>query len=354
MTTTARAYLLKEFGKPLVAEDLELPDPDSHEALIEVEACGMCHTDLGYAQGSVKPNHALPLALGHEVMGRVVSAGDAFKSLVGKQVVVPAVLPCLDCELCRAGRSNACTAQKMPGNDIHGGFATHMVVPAAPLVALENVPAGLDVRALSVVADAVSTAYQAILRARLKAGDIAYVIGAGGVGGFAAQIAHAMGAKVVTLDISEERLQMSAEFGADAIINVAGQQERDVRKQASSLAKGWGIGSLNTKIFECSGTAAGQMQAYTLLGRASTLVFVGYTFEKVNVRLSNLMAFDATAMGTWGCPPEAYPPVLALIFKGQVAVEPFVDYAPMSTLNEQLEAMAAHKLTKRMVLDPRN
>ena len=346
-----KAYFLEEAAKPLVERELEVPSPGPGQAIVEVEACGMCHTDLGYADGSVKPNHELPLVLGHEVVGKIVEAADG--SLIGKRVIVPAVMPCGDCAFCRAGRGNACLGQKMPGNDIHGGFAGHLLVPSGSLVEVDSPPEGLDVRALGVVADAVSTAYQAVLRSGLEAGDVAFVVGAGGVGGYTAQICHALGAKVVACDISDARLEQMRSHGADEIVNVRELDVRDARKQIHGFAKGWSIPSLRYRIFECSGTPQGQELAYTLIHRGATMLVVGYTFAKVSIRLSNLMAFDATAHGSWGCPPAAYADVLRLIYDGKVVIDPFVDYAPMSTVNQQLEAMAAHKLEKRMVLDPR-
>lgn len=353
MSITAQAYFLDVAGQPLVRRELELPDPGPDEVIVEVKGCGLCHTDLGYADGSVPPKHALPLVLGHEVMGQVVMAGEAYRHLLDRAVIVPAVLPCGDCAFCRAGRSNACPRQQMPGNDIDGGFSSHMIVPAAPLVAVPTLPAGFDPRALSVVADAVSTAWQATRRADLQAGDVAIVVGAGGVGGFVAQIASALGAHVIACDISDARLAALAELGEWATVNVADMAERDVRGAVQGFIKPWGVPSFRHRIFECSGSPQGQSLAWTLTGRASTVAVVGYTFDKVTLRLSNLMAFDATAVGTWGCPPSEYPAVVDLILNGRVALDPFIAYAPMATVSEQLDAMAAHKLDKRVVLDPR-
>jgi len=90
-----------------------------------------------------------------------------------------------------------------------------------------------------------------------------------------------------------------------------------------------------------------------LLAQASTLVQVGYSSSTVSLRLSNLMAFDATIHGSWGCAPSAYPEVLRLIYDGRVVLSPFVEQAPMSRAAELLDAMAHHRLTRRMVLDPR-
>ena len=353
MTVKSLRYVLEAPAAPLVPREQSLPDPGPGEAIVEVLACGLCHTDLGFADGSVRPVHPLPLVLGHEVVGTIVAAGDGVTLAAGSKVIVPAVLPCGACEFCRAGRGNACPSQKMPGNDIDGGFATHLVVPAAPLVALDGFAAGADLRELSVVADAVSTAYQAVVRSGLAAGDEACVVGAGGVGGFVCQIAHALGAHVTVCDVQPARLALLAAYGADHTADVKDRAPQDVRKELHALARGRGVPSLRWRIFECSGTPAGQTLAFGLLARGATLLQVGFTPKPVEVRLSNLMAFDATVHGSWGCPPEAYAAVLRLIAGGRVTLKPFVEYAPMSRINELLGALAEHRLERRMVLDPR-
>jgi 6-hydroxycyclohex-1-ene-1-carbonyl-CoA dehydrogenase len=349
----AMGWFLDTAGAPLQRRALSL-SAGSTEAIVEVTACGLCHTDLGYADGSVAPRHPLPLVLGHEVVGTIVDAGEGGRDRIGQRVIVPAVLPCGDCVFCRSGRANACLGQKMPGNDVNGGFATHLLVPVASLVEVPPALAGDGFDALSVVADAVSTAYQAVRRSELAAGDVAFVVGAGGVGAFAIQIAKAMGATVVAFDVSESRLELARSLGADEVISVADADPRAVKKQAHGLARALGVHSLRYRIFETSGTTAGQSQAFGLLAHAATLVFVGYTPKKLEVRLSNLMAFDATAHGTWGCPPDAYPAVLELIAAGKIVLEPLVARAPMSQLNALLDDMAHHRLTRRMVLDPRH
>lgn len=347
----SQAWMLKTAGAPLVRETLDLADPAPGQAIVEVAACGLCHTDLGFAEGAVAPRHPLPLVLGHEITGTVVAAADA--SLVGQRVIVPAVMGCGDCAFCRAGRDNACPRQKMPGNDVHGGFATHVEVPAVALVSLEGAPAGVAIDALSVVADAVSTAYRAVERSGLQAGDVAMVVGAGGVGGFVAQIARALGARVIVCDVSADRLAAARSFGAEATVVVKDREPRDARKEIHGLAKDFEATTARWRVFECSGTVPGQLLAYTLLAQAATLIVVGFTREPVTVRLSNLMAFDATVHGTWGCPRAAYPAVLSLIYEGKIAIEPFIERAPMSRLNDLLGALARHELSKRMVLDPR-
>ncbi|MBI4955919.1 MAG: 6-hydroxycyclohex-1-ene-1-carbonyl-CoA dehydrogenase [Myxococcales bacterium] len=348
----AEGWVLEAAQKPLVKQAFELA-PGERDAVVAVDACGLCHTDLGFADGSVAPKHALPLVLGHEIVGTVTQAPAGFASLAGRAVIVPAVIPCGDCSYCRAGRGNICPRQKMPGNDVHGGFASHVAVPAWALVPVDDAPASVDRKHLAVVADAVSTAYQAIRRSGLAKGDAAFVVGAGGVGGYLVQLARALGARVVACDVSKDKLALIAAHGAELTFDVTGRAPKEVRKDVHAAAKGWGIASHAFRIFETSGTPAGQTLAFTLLAPAATMVQVGFTPKTVEVRLSNLMAFDATLHGSWGCPPALYPEVLRHIYAGEVALEPFVEQAPMSRLNQALDDMAHHRLTRRLVLDPR-
>jgi 6-hydroxycyclohex-1-ene-1-carbonyl-CoA dehydrogenase len=353
MPHVARGYFLDQPGAPLAPREFDVPQPAAAEAVVDVLACGLCHTDLAFASGAVPPRHVLPLILGHEAVGTVMAAGADARHLLGRPVIVPAVLPCGRCAFCQAGRGNACPDQKMPGNDINGAFATHLLVPAAPLVPIDDLPPSVDARVLSVVADAVSTAYQAIRRAEVQSRDAVFVVGGGGVGGFVVQIARALGARVALCDVADDRLELMSSYGAEHTVNVRERPVNDVRKELSGLAKRWDVPSFRTRIFECSGTPQGQALAFALQARGSTLLLVGYTPEAVQVRLSNLMAFDATVHGTWGCPPDVYPDVLRLIADGRVQIDPFVAHAPMSDVNRLLDDMAHHRLHARMVLDPR-
>lgn len=346
------SWILERPGAPLTHAERTLPELQPGDAIVAVEACGLCHTDLAYADGSVAPKHALPLVLGHEIVGRVVEVHGDGSALRGVRVIVPAVIPCGACAFCKAGRGNACPKQKMPGNDVDGGFSTHVVVPAWALVRIDDAPASVDVRELSVVADAVSTAFQATRRARLGRGELAIVIGSGGVGAYAVQIAHALGARVVALDTDRSRLDLVAQYGTEHVVHVDDRSPKELRREVHDRARAWGIESLAFRIFECSGTPAGQALAFAMLGPAATMVQVGYSAKPVELRFSNIMAFDATIHGSWGCPPDAYHDVLRLIYSGGVRIAPFVEHAPMSRINQALDDMAHHRLSRRLVLDP--
>jgi len=346
-----KAIRLTAGGQPLELVDVPVPEPGADEVLIRVAGCGVCHTDIGFWKDGVPTKHALPLTLGHEISGTVVATHPAHHHLLHREVIVPAVIPCGDCPLCAAGRGNACRRQLMPGNDMDGGFAEYVKVPARGLCIVGD-RGGHDLAALSVVADAVTTPYQAIVRSGLEPGDLAVVVGVGGVGAHCVQIAAAMGAHVVALDIDPARLAMVAAHGAGLTVDLKAADFKTVRRQVTEQARAWGCPEHRWKIFECSGSAGGQETAFGLLTHAATLMVVGFTLAKTELRLSNLMAFDATVQGTWGCRPELYPAALALVTEGRIALEPFIECHPLERGLEVLERVAAHGSTRRAILVP--
>jgi 6-hydroxycyclohex-1-ene-1-carbonyl-CoA dehydrogenase len=328
------------------------------EVLVRVAGCGVCHTDLGFFYDGVPTKHGFPLCLGHEVSGRVVQAGAGAESWVGRDVIVPAVIPCGSCEACRAGRGSVCPSQIFPGSDVHGGFGTHVRVPAQGLCPVPDLtdarfnPSGVDLASLSVVADAVSTPYQAIARSGLGASDLAVFVGVGGVGGFAVQIGAALGAHVVAIDVDPARLEAISRFGAELTLRADVLDGKALKAAVRELAKARAVPSWRQKIFETSGTPAGQATAFSLLGHGGYLGVVGFTPEKVELKLSNLMAFDATAQGNWGCLPELYPKALDLVLSGKVRISQFIVKRPLESINETFEALRARKLAFRPVLVP--
>jgi 6-hydroxycyclohex-1-ene-1-carbonyl-CoA dehydrogenase len=330
-------------------------EPGAGEVTVAVAGCGVCHTDLGYYYDGVRTNAPLPLALGHEISGSVVAAGAGAEDWLGRTVIVPAVLPCGQCDLCRRGLAPICRAQKMPGNDVHGGFASHVVVPARGLCDVDPTrlaAAGLTLPQVSIVADALTTPYQAVRRAEVRPGDLAIVVGAGGVGSYCVQVARAFGATVVAIDVDDAKLEAIAPHGAALTLNARSQDAKALKGAIAAFAKANGLRSTEWRIFECSGTAAGQLTAFGLLVHGATLSVVGFTMDRVEVRLSNLMAFDARAIGNWGCPPEHYPAALDLVLDGKVAVAPFVELHPLDDINHVFAAVHAREIRRRAVLVP--
>lgn len=341
----------------MVLEERE-EQPAEGEALVEVAGCGVCHTDLGFFYDGVPTRHGFPLTLGHEVSGTVVEAGAGATDWIGKQVVVPAVTPCGRCPACTSGHGRICPKQIFPGSDVHGGFASHLRIPAHGLCPVpklddpDNNPKGFSLAALSVIADAVSTPYQAIVRSGLEEGDLAVFIGAGGIGGFGVQVAAALGAHVAAIDIDANRLAVLEEHGAEVALRADELGFKELRGAVKALAKEHNIPSYRHKIFETSGTEMGQATAFGLVGHGAYLSVVGFTPKKIEIRLSNLMAFDATAEGVWGCLPELYPPIVDLVLSGKVALEPFIEFRPMSSVNETFEDLHAGRVSRRVILTP--
>jgi 6-hydroxycyclohex-1-ene-1-carbonyl-CoA dehydrogenase len=349
----AHGFHLRAPNTPLQACELPALAPGPDEVVVQIAGCGVCHTDVGFAFEGVPTRHPLPLILGHEISGRVVAAGQNAETWLKRTVIVPAVIPCGVCPACRAERSTICRHQFMPGNDGHGGFSTHVLVPSRGLCAVpEPLSPGLTLEMLSVVADAVTTPYEAIRRSGLGQEDVAIIVGAGGVGGFGVQIAAALGAAVVAIDVDQQRLDLAGRHGAGLVLDAKSTDPKGLKAAVRAFVKGSARKGIGLKIFETSGTPAGQTTAFGLLDPGAYLAVVGFTPKPVELRLSNLMAFDATARGNWGCPPEQYPAALRLVLEGKVVIPPFTEFHPLDEAPAVLEAVANHSLRRRVILQP--
>ncbi len=347
----------KETGEviPGKLEKTAIPVPELKpgEALVEIAGCGVCHTDLGYFYDGVPTVSKPPLTLGHEIAGTVV-AGD--ESWIGKEVIIPAVMPCRKCMLCKTGRGNRCLAQLMPGNSLgmYGGFSSHIPVPGVDLCEAKN-RGEVPLPHLAVVADAATTPYQAAKRADLQPGDNVVVIGiTGGVGQYMGQVAKALGAKtVIGMGRNPEKLKRALSYGADFVISSADKEVKDVVKEFRGLSKEQGLPNYGWKIFEITGVKAGQEIALSLLGFTGKLIVVGFGMQKVEYAIGRLMAFDADIIGTWGCLPEYYPIVLDMVLNKKIEIEPFVETRPMSSIVETFEEVhKAGSPARRIVLTP--
>jgi len=332
--------------------ELAVPELKPGEALVEVAGCGVCHTDLGYFYDGVPTVSKPPLTLGHEISGTVVAGDEAW---LGKEVIIPAVMPCRKCILCKTGRGNRCLAQKMPGNSLgpYGGFSSHIPVPSIDLCEVKN-RGDIPLAHLAVVADAATTPYQAARRADLQPGDNVVVIGiTGGVGQYMGQTAKALGAgSVVGIARNPAKLERALKYGADFVINSTDKDARAVSQEFKSICKENGLASFGWKIFEITGAKGGQDIALSLLSFVGKLIVVGYGLAKAEYMFGRLMAFDAEIIGTWGCLPEYYPIVLDMVVKKKIDIDAFVQTRPMSTIVETFEEAHKESPDKRIVLTP--
>lgn len=346
-----QTWQMVEPGK-LERTAIDVPELQPGEVLVEVAACGVCHTDVGYFYDGVPTVSKPPLTLGHEISGRVV-AGD--EKLLGKEVIIPAVMPCNNCDICASGRGNRCLKQKMPGNSmgIYGGFSSHIPVPSADLCIIED-RKGIPLEHFAVVADAITSPYQAAKRGDIKSGDRVVVTGAtGGIGVYMTQIVAAMGAKeVVAIARNKEKLERSLKFGATYALSTMDKNIKEIRDEFRAYCKEKGLPAHGWKIFECTGSKMGQEIGLELLSFVGKMIVVGYGMHKVEYMLSRLMAFDAEIIGTWGCLPKYYPEVLQMVLEGKIKVEPFIELRPMNQIEQAFKESHSGKLMKRVVLIP--
>jgi len=261
-------------------------------------------------------------------------------------------MPCRQCHLCHTGRGNRCLNQKMPGSSmgIYGGFASHIPVPCRDLCEVKNRQA-MPLEHLAVVADAVTTPFQAAQRAALSEGDNVIVIGVGGVGQYIVQTVKALGAAtVIAVDIVASRLQTMLAYGADFVVDADGKKPAQISADVKRIRDQEGLPGFGWKIFEASGSRSGQETALDLLSFAGKLVIVGFTTAKVEYALGRLMAYDAEIIGTWGCLPEHYPRVLEMVTSEKIAISPFVLTRPMSWIREVFEQLHTTAQDRRIIL----
>ena len=344
----------------LISFERPASQPGPGRVLVRVAGCGVCHTDLGFLYGGV-PTKRSPVVLGHEISGVVIDVGAGAEMLRGARVVVAAVSPCGTCRSCQTGRPTSCRNSVMPGNDEDGGFATHVEVPASSLCLVdgdarlaEDSPigaAGLSLWEVSVVADAVATPFQALRRSRLGPGELAIIVGSGGLGIFAIQIARSMGAVVAALDVDPAKLERASQYGAARALD-AKKGAKELKAELRDLAKASNLSPEGWHVYEMSGTTAGQELAWSLLTTGGSISVVGFTPQPASLRLSNLMAFDATAYGNWGCDPGLYPYALAKVASGQVKLRGLVRRESLADAPAVLEAVHHGKFSERVVLVP--
>ena len=226
-----KAAVLHELNKPMTIEDFEIPGIGPDEVLIQVKACGVCHTDFKVIEGRIPSK--VPTIIGHEVSGTIaeVGAGQRGAFTPGDAVIVGTRYRCGHCQYCMAGRENLCRARPAPaslkrtdGREIFrwnvGGFSQYLALPGYMVFKL---PEGLSLEEASVVGCRMTTAYNAVKNsAEIKPGDSALVIGCGGVGLNTIQFLRTFGAyPIIAVDLYDHKLEAAKKFGATHVINGA-------------------------------------------------------------------------------------------------------------------------------------
>lgn len=213
--------VLRAFAQPLVEEEREIPQPGPHEALLRVLACGVCGTDLKGYEGVVAAIRP-PRVLGHEVAGEVIRVGSgADAKLAGTRACVYLYRGCGACVYCTSDRENMCTAPGARiGFECDGGFAEYVICAADNLL---PIPPSVSNDAAAILCDAAATAARAVARAQLTERQRVAIVGVGGLGSFAVQLATLAGARVIAADVRPERLATAKELGAQEVVDLRTQ-----------------------------------------------------------------------------------------------------------------------------------
>jgi len=335
-----KAAVLRESKKPLSIEEVERPKPGAGEVLIEVEACGVCHSDLHVADGDWAQFAGIvkkPLILGHEIAGRVVEVGPDVRELrTGDRVGVPWIYwTCGECEYCREGNENLCLQQKITGVTVDGGYAEFVKAPASHAT---KIPEGLSSVQAAPLFCAGVTVYRALKHARITRGQRLAVIGVGGLGHIAVQIGRELGAEVTAIDISEEKLALATSLGAVAGLNAASP---GLPKQLRS------IGGFHVALVTSAAKAAYDL-AFNSLRGTGTLLVVGLPAENICFPPVMMAAREAqiraTAVGT----RQDLREVLALAAAGKVRCR--VSTHPLDEAPAVLDQLRHGRVSGRAVL----
>ena len=339
-----RAAVLEPGAYSLAVREVARPEPKAGEVLVEVAGCGFCHTDLHYLDHGVPTAKPRPLVLGHEISGRVVEAGpDTEIGSKGRPVVLPAVLPCGRCRLCRTGRGNICPEMRMYGNHIDGGFAEFVLAPADLLV---DLPAEIDLTRGAVIADALSTPFHAVVRrAKVQQGEWVAIVGCGGVGMNLVQFAALSGAHVVAADLDPAKLELARRLGAVETINPA--RVPDFARAVRALSPG-GV----DVAFEAVGSATTIELAFSAIRRGGRVCLVGYSDRPAPVPVHKVMFLEYSLLGSLGCRPADYPIIVELVRRGRVQLDPLVtDVVALEQVNEAADRLR-HGRGLRTVVSP--
>jgi alcohol dehydrogenase, propanol-preferring len=318
---------------PLRVEDVPVPVLGAGEVLVQVAACGLCHTDLHYIDHGVPTVKKPPMILGHEAAGTVVLTGSDVGTIKeGDRVLLPAILTCGRCAACRYGRENICSNMRMFGNDVDGAYAEYVKVPAKDIFIL---PPEIPLVEGCIIADAVTTPYHAVKnRAEVRPGDSVVVFGCGGVGLNVVQFANLAGGIVIAVDIVEERLDWARRLGASETVNPR-QTEGGVARKIRKLTGGGADIAL-----EAIGNPNTIQEAFASLHPGGRLVVVGYSDHEVALNAGRIMYREMEIRGSLGCRPVDYPRVIELARTGRIQVAPLVTASfLLENINEGLDAL---------------
>jgi 6-hydroxycyclohex-1-ene-1-carbonyl-CoA dehydrogenase len=311
-----KAALFYGPNQALKIEDMDIPSPGDGEVLVKVSACGVCHTDLHYIDHGVPTFKKPPVILGHEASGTIEETGKNVSHFEkGARVLIPPVFTCGKCEMCRTGRENICFNMIMLGNHIDGAYAEYVVAPAKDVIPL---PDEIAIEEGSIISDAISTPFHALLnRGMVKPGDKVVVFGCGGLGLNAIQIAKALGAFIIGVDVKEKKLNFAKDFGADEVFFPSEDVAKKIRKITG--------GGAHVAV-DAVGNPSVMQTAFSAIRTGGKLLIMGYSNQNMTINAGRIMFREMEIVGTLGCPPYLYPRLIDLVKMGKIKVKELVTH----------------------------
>jgi len=310
-----RAALLYQPKTPLRVEDVTEPKIGPEDVLIEAKACGLCHSDLHLIDGVLSPGK-WPIVLGHEAAGVVAeTGGKGVDFSEGDRIIVLYYFTCGKCYYCKIGLENLCLNLKRFGIDEDGAFAEYARVPASSLIEL---PEEVSFAQGAVLCCAVGAAYHALKdKGRLRIGETVAIYGTGGLGMNAVQIAKAIGAHVIAVDVVKEKLEFARKLGADIAINA---KEEDPVKKIIDLTNGEGV----DVAAEFIGLPKTVEQVICSVRKGGRAIIVGFTAEKVRMDTNEIVRREIQVTGSRGQTKRDLVELTQLVKADKLNVDPII------------------------------
>lgn len=340
MSTTMKAAVVREFGRPLQIETLSVPTPGPGEVLIRLRASGVCHTDLHAADGDWPVKPSLPFIPGHEGTGVVAALGAGVKNLREGDAVGVAWLhdACGRCEHCIGGWETLCESQHNSGYSVNGTFAEYAVGAADYVARLPDQP---DFHALAPILCAGVTTYKGIRETEVRPGQWIAISGIGGLGHIAVQYAKAMGLSVAALDVSEDKLALARSLGADLAVDTSAV---DAVAQVIKATGGGAHGVLVTAV-----SLPAFHQALELVRRRGTVSLVGLPPGEFATPVFDVVLKRITLRGSIVGTRNDLAEAIAFAAEGKVRAH--YHRAPLEDINRVFDDLRHGRVDGRVVLD---
>jgi propanol-preferring alcohol dehydrogenase len=338
--TTYRAAVVHGFHAPLRVEEVPRRELLDGQVLVKVEASGLCHTDIHAAHGDWPIKPSPPFIPGHEGVGIVEELGPGATEVeIGDRVAMPWLgYACGTCDYCVSGRETLCESQKNMGYSIDGGFGEYAVAYARYVV---KVPAGVEPFDAAPLTCAGVTTYKAIKVAGTRSSDLVAVFGVGGLGHLAIQYAAIAGARVVAVDVLDDKLELARELGAEFTVNASKEDPVAAIKALGGVDQAIAL-AVSPRAFE---------QAYGTLRRGGTLVFVALPADnEVKLPIFETVLNGITVVGSIVGTRTDLREVFELHAAGKTRV--IRELRPLCRVNESIADVEAGRVAARIVLVP--